>query len=98
MYIPRRLKKGPEYDDSARSARDRNLPKFGLNLETARNLAKFEPEGAISIQDSDIRIAQVYDEANGYSLALYFLGGPLDETSTLLRVEVFQVEDGFEPW
>ena len=98
MYIPRRLQKGAEYDEAVAAARAKGLPKFAENLKTARNLAKFEPEAATQVQDSELRIAQVYDEVNGYSLALYFCGSALEDTATLEDVQVFEIEPDFEPW
>jgi len=98
MYIPRRLQKGAEYDEAVAAARAKDLPKFTENLTTARNVAKFEPEAATQVQDSELRIAQVYDEVNGYSLALYFCGSPLEETATLEDVQVFEIEPDFAPW
>jgi hypothetical protein len=98
MYIPRRLQKGAEYDQSVEAAREKGLAKFAENLETARNLAKFEPEAATQVENSELRIAQVYDAANAYSLALYFCGAPLDGTATLEEVQVFEIEPDFEPW
>jgi hypothetical protein len=98
MYIPRRLEKGAEYDKSVAAARAMGLSKFAENLRTAQNVAKFEPEAATQVQGSELRIAQVYDAANGYSLALYFCGAPLDDAATLEEVQIFEVEPDFVPW
>jgi hypothetical protein len=98
MYIPRRLEKGSEYQESVDAARSKGLAKFTENLNTARNVAKFEPEAATKVRDSELRIAQIYDSVNGYSLALFFVGSPTDDCSTLERLEVFDLEPDFIPW
>lgn len=98
MYIPRRLKKGREYDKSLAAAREKGLPEFEKSLTAVRNVAKFEPEAATPVQNSELRIAQLYDEVNGYSLALYFCGSPVEDTATLEEVQVFEIESSFEPW
>lgn len=98
MYIPRSLAKGPEYQDSVEACREKGLAKFKENLDTARNVAKFEPEAAAQVRDSDLRIAQVYDAVNGYSLALYFQGEPIGDAAILIRVEVFDLEPDYVPW
>lgn len=98
MYIPRRLQKGAGYDDAVAAARANGLAKFSENLKTARNVAKFEPEAATPVQGSELRIAQVYDEVNGYSLALYFCGSPMEDSATLEDVQIFEIEPDFDPW
>jgi hypothetical protein len=98
MYIPRRLQKGAEYDQSVAEARGKGLAKFAENLAAVRNVAKFEPEVATQVQDSELRIAQIYDEVNGYSLALYFCGGVSDSEISLKQIQVFEIEPDFAPW
>lgn len=98
MYIPRRLEKGPEYRASVEEAKNKGLKKFSANLTTACNVAKFEPEAATQVKGSEIRIAQIYDAVNGYSLALYFVGSPMDETAVLERIEIFELEPEYAPW
>lgn len=98
MYIPRLLEKGPEYDKSVAAAREKGLPKFSENLQMVRNVAKFEPEAATRVVNSELRIAQIYDEVNSYSLALYFCGTPTGESARLEEVQVFDVEPDFIPW
>lgn len=98
MYIPRRLKLAAEYKQSLTAVRKRGLPELDNNLQAVRGVAKFNPEAATQVANSSLRIAQVYDEANGYSLALYFEGGPMDEASTLVRLEAFEIEPDFHPW
>lgn len=98
MYLPRRLLRGPEYNESLRSVRERGLVNFEENLQAVRGLAKFEPEAATPVDNSELRIAQIYDEVNGYSLVLYFKGTALSETATLVRLQVFDIEPDFQPW
>jgi hypothetical protein len=98
MYVPRRLKLAPEYKESLAAIRDRRLPDFDGNLRAVRGLAKFEPEAATRIENSELRIAQAYDQANGYSLALYFEGTATSAESRLIRLEVFEIEPDFYPW
>ena len=50
------------------------------------------------MQGSELRIAQVYDEVNGYSLALYFCGSPMEDSATLEDVQIFEIEPDFDPW
>lgn len=98
MYIPRSLEKGPEYQDSVEACRQKGFAKFKQNLATACNVAKFEPEAATQVCDSNLRIAQVYDAVSGYSLALYFEGTLTGDAATLIQVEVFDLEPDFAPW
>src|ERR1700729_3438856 len=98
MYIPRSLKRGPDYKESLDAARAEGRPKFDENLKTARNHAKFEPETAPQVRNSTLRISQVYDKENGYSLALYFLGGLTDNEITLVEIKVFDAEPDYYPW
>lgn len=98
MYIPRRLKLEPEYKESLAAVRARNLPCFEDNLQAVRGLAKFEPEVATPVADSSLRIAQIYDEVNGYSLALYFEGSPVGDEAVLIRLEAFEMEPDLYPW
>jgi hypothetical protein len=98
MYLPRRLRQGPEYKESLAAVRAMDLADLEQNLNTVRGLAKFEPEVATQVKDSRLRIAQVYDSTNGYSLALYFEGEPLGDEAMLLKVAAFEIEPELYPW
>lgn len=97
MYVPRRLRKGPEYGISVTEAEAKGLPKFKANLETACGLAKFEPETGARVEGSALKIAEVVDRPSGYSLALYYIGEVTDDEVWLQYVEVFDLPANYFP-
>lgn len=97
MYIPTRLEEGTEYPESLQAARSMKLPGFAENLRAAEGMVKFSPELATPVQNSQLRIAEIFDKPNGYSVALYFIGGVGADVATLEDVRVFELPPDFVP-
>ena len=98
MLQPWQLTVGPDYAQSLTDARDKRLADFDANLATLRRQARHAPWAATTLYDEDHRVSQVFDEVNGYSLAIYFTMNRYNLSCRLEWVEVGPLEPDFDPW
>ena len=71
---------------------------FTANLYKLRQQARYAPWAATPVVDSNSRVSQLFDQASGYSLALYFTLDQYNFVSRLEWVEVGPLEPAFHAW
>lgn len=98
MLVPWRITRGPHYEESVESARAKAGNDFDENLAELERRIRINPAEATAVVDEDHRVLQIFDDSNGYSLALYVGLDRRRHECRLEWVETIPPGPEFDPW